>query len=116
MTLPAGLGELDFSDWFRSLLAAFIGGGATAVTSGITLNLIDPGHFNARTADFYIMVGSLFATNGIVSAMMFLRQKPVPDYKKVVSTVQVTEKLSPQMVAVTTTEETKVVPQGEKTK
>lgn len=46
MNLPLGFGRLDVSDWVRGLMAAFISGGASAVTSGVTVNMLDPEHYN----------------------------------------------------------------------
>jgi hypothetical protein len=88
MNLPFNLGSLDFADWIRGLVGGFIAGGAGAVTSGPTLALVDPEHFNVHTAEFYQAVGAIFLSNGLVGAMLFLHQKPLPAAKTVTVTAQ----------------------------
>lgn len=110
MKLPGDLGRLDFSDWFYGLISGFIGGGAGAVTSGITLNLLDPNDFNVYTSKFYITVGAMFLANGTMTAMGFLRQKPLPTFKTVETTVRTTEQRSEPPTIVTTVKETVTAP------
>ena len=85
MKLPVGLGDLDFAEWIRGLLAAFIGGGASAVTSGVTVSAMDPKDYNLAEGahKLYALMGVLFMVNGLVSAAMFLRNKPVPEHRVV---------------------------------
>ena len=111
LTLPLGFGDLDFSDWVRGLVAAFISGGASAVTSGIVVSVKDPDHYAPMTHNFFELVGAVFVMSGIVSAMAFLRNKPLPEVKTVTTTTQKTEKVGePPAKVVTTVQETHVEP------
>lgn len=103
-------------EWLRGLAAAFIGGGASAITSGITVSAMDSKDYNLAegAGKLYALMGVLFTVNGLVSAAMFLRQKPVPEaHKVVVKTVQTVEK-EPGAVVTTTVKETHVEPQEPK--
>ncbi len=66
--------------WLHGLAAAVIGGGSSAVVSGVTLGAIDPSHFNfghefGRTME---VMGVLFIINGLMSAFAYLKQSPLP--------------------------------------
>jgi uncharacterized membrane protein HdeD (DUF308 family) len=76
-------GDLDFSEWLRGLVAAFISGGASAVTGGFTVSALDPRDYNLQEGmpRLLLLMGAMFLVNGILSMMLFLRQKPVPDHK-----------------------------------
>lgn len=108
--IPLGFGNLDFSDWLRGLVSAFIVGGSSAVTSGVVVSLKDPVHYAPGTLDFFELVGAVFAMSGLMGAMAFLRQKPLPDLKQVEQTVQTTSVSGKPVSTVTTTKETSVVP------
>ncbi len=108
MTLPLGFGDIDFSDWARGLASAFISGGAAAVTSGITVNMLDPSHYNPHTSSFYALVGAMFVMNGVMNMMNFLRTKPIPELKTVEKTVQQIDKQPGQPTVVTTVKETSI--------
>lgn len=110
MTLPAGLGELDFSDWVRGILAAFIGGGASAVTSGMVVSLSDPKDYAIGSAKFFSLVGAVFVMSGFMNAMAFLRTKPLPEMKKVERTVATTEAPGKSPIVVSTVKETSIEP------
>jgi hypothetical protein len=86
--LPAGLGNLDWSDWIKGIVAAFVGGGAGAVTSGVVVSLGDPQQYNMGTQKFYVLVGTVFAMSGMMNMMAFLRTKPLPDVKQRETTVE----------------------------
>lgn len=66
--------------WLFGLTAAFIGGGAGSVTSGIASMGIDPQHFNLRSGlyDTVALMGAAFLVNGLLSACLYLRQSPLP--------------------------------------
>lgn len=107
------------ADWIYGLMAAFVSGGASAVTSGITVTAMDPADFNLQTGRFYTLVGALFAVNGLMGAMMFLKQKPLPDVKIVETVVQKTEMAgSPPVPVMTKVTETRAeqLPPPEKPK
>lgn len=111
INLPLGFGSIDFSDWVRGLLSAFIGGGASAVTSGIVVSLKDPVHYAPGTLDFFQLVFAVFAMSGLVSAMTFLRQRPIPELKQVITTTKTIDDglLTPNKV-ITTVQETHIEP------
>lgn len=94
------IGTLDWGDWFYGLFAAIIGGGMSAITSGVIVNMLDPDKFQAGSPAFWKLVGSMFLANAVYSGAMFLRQKPLPTVK--VTTV---EERSPHTTTVTTVEE-----------
>jgi len=69
--------------WLHRLGAAFIGGGAGAVTSAFASNLVAPDRFNLADINgvFRLLVLMLanFAINGFLSAMFYLKQSPLPE-------------------------------------
>lgn len=73
--------------WLHGLLAAFIGGGAGAVTAGFSANLIDPKNFNLNDhmGNFFSLMGTCFLINGFMSMMLYLRQSPLPDVQTIVT-------------------------------
>lgn len=79
MNLPLGFGSLDFSDWVRGIVSAFVSGGASAVSSGIVVSNNDPKDYAIGTHKFYTLVWTVFATAGLLNAVAFLRTKPVPE-------------------------------------
>ena len=70
--------HFNWGEWLYGLFAAVIGGGANAVVGGVTLNLVDPSHFNAGNADLYKAVSTLFAANATMSFFLYLKQAPLP--------------------------------------
>lgn len=108
------VGHLDWENWLYGLFAGFIGGGASAVTSGITLNMVDSKDFNIYTSKFYTTVAAIFLVNGTMNMFMFLRQTPLP---KIVTTTTVTEVTSTPPITVTKkVEEIKVDVSGKEPK
>jgi hypothetical protein len=103
--LPAGLGSLDWSDWIKGIIAAFISGGAGAVTSGVVVSVGNPQQYNMGTQKFYVLVGSVFLMSGVLNMMAFLRTKSIPDVKQRETTV---ESMGGQVK--TTIKETEMVP------
>jgi len=71
---------MNWKHWFYGLIAAFIGGGAGAVTSTVTASLIAPDKFNLGTQlhNFLLLAGVTFVVNGLLSAMAYLKQSPLP--------------------------------------
>ena len=82
MELPLRFGYLDFRDWLRGLIASFISGGASAITSGFTVSAMDPNDYNLYNTKLYMLMGTMFLVNGILGAAMFLRNKPIPNETK----------------------------------
>lgn len=66
--------------WSYGLGAAFIGGGAGAITATVTASLIDPEKFNLSTQlDHFVELAAVtFFVNGFLNAMNFLKQSPLP--------------------------------------
>lgn len=69
--------------WLHGLVAAIIGGGAGAVTSGLTSMGFAPDKFNLSDVNGIFrllgLVGANFIVSGIFSMMFYLRQAPLPD-------------------------------------
>lgn len=69
--------------WLHRLIAAFIGGGASAVTSGLTSMGFAPDKFNLTNAQgiFHLLglMGANFIVSGVLSVMFYLRQAPLPE-------------------------------------
>ena len=111
MKLPMDFGDLDIGEWIRGAIAAFVSGGASAVTSGITVSALDNKDYNLTTgaSKLMLLMLTMFLVNGLMGLMFFLRQKPVPDHKTVTTTVQETTR-KPQAIVVTTVEEVHTEP------
>jgi hypothetical protein len=71
-------GKLDWSSWVYGLFAGIIGGGSSAVVSGITVALQDPKDYSLQSGNFYWLVLSVFCANGAMSAFLYLKQSPLP--------------------------------------
>lgn len=85
LTLPFGFGELDWDDWVYGVVAAFIGGGASAFSAGVATVFNHPTSIWAK--EFWSIVSTTFVVAGLLSLMTFLRTKPVPE-KKITATTQ----------------------------
>jgi len=116
LRLPANLGSLDFGQWAYGLLAAFIGGGAGAFSGGLAAILVDPQDFNIYTSKFWALVSTTFVISGLTPFFAYLHNKPLPDIKTVVKTVETTETAKKPPIVVTTVQETSVEPKTEGTK
>jgi hypothetical protein len=70
----------NWEAWFYGLAAAFVGGGAGSVTSGLASMGIDPEHFNLGSglSHTFALMGAAFLVNGMISACLYLRQSPLP--------------------------------------
>lgn len=68
------------SAWLHGLLAALIGGGASAVTSGVVLPAISPNSFNfaGQLLPLAKVMLGMFLVNGAISAFAYLKQSPLP--------------------------------------
>jgi hypothetical protein len=66
--------------WFYGLGAAFIGGGAAAVTASISAVVIAPDAFNLgnQLGNFFKLAGATFLISGFLQAMGYLKQSPLP--------------------------------------
>lgn len=110
ITLISKLSNLDVDGWLRGLLSAAISGGASAVTGGLVVSGMDPSHYNFQAGKFYILVGTLFAANAVVSMAKFLQSSPLPTTKIVTTTTAVTEQANQPPVITKTVAETRQEP------
>ena len=78
-----GGGTLDFGQWFKGLVAAFIGGGASAFSAGLSSMVVDPHDFTIYSAKFWKLILGTFVISGLVPFFAYLHSKPVPDTKEV---------------------------------
>lgn len=108
LNLPGDIGHLDFGDWAYGLVSGFISGGASAVVAGVVVSIKDPNHYALGTWNFFEIVLSVFVMSGTMSAMAFLRTKPLPSLKTVVETTQVTSQVSGPPKVTQTIQETRV--------
>jgi hypothetical protein len=69
-----------FIHWIHGLGAAFIGGGAGAVSAAFSAMLLDPVKFNLADGLGKVlkMMGMTFVVSGIISTAMYLKQSPLP--------------------------------------
>lgn len=110
MRLPGNLGDLDFGQWAYGLVAAFLGGGASAFAAGVANILNHPGE-SIWHIEFWSTVGTTFVIAGLIAMFAFMRNKPLPDVKQVIKTVETTATAGKKPdVVVTTVQETSVEP------
>lgn len=101
-----GFGKLDWDNWLYGLGAAFIGGGAGSVVTGLTASALAPNELGVGSGKFFSLVGIVFLVHGSISGFAFLKQQPLPA-KVTVTTIETTVENPPKTVK-TTVEETKV--------
>lgn len=78
---------LNWGQWIYGLVAGFIGGGASSATSGLAAIGIDPSHFNLGSttgglSHVLTLVGATFVVSGVLHALAFLSQMPLPPVAK----------------------------------
>lgn len=88
--MPANLTNLEV--WLHGLIAAFVGGGASAVTTGIVAPAIAPQAFNfhEQFSPLLQLMGALFVVNGLMAAFAYLAKSPVPQLE-IVTQVEKTD-------------------------
>lgn len=66
--------------WLHGLFAALIGGGASAVTSGIVLPAMSPNSYNfsGQLLPLAKVMLGMFVVNGVIAAFAYLKQSPLP--------------------------------------
>jgi len=66
--------------WIHGIIAAFIGGGAGAVSAGFASAMVAPGQFNlgGGLAGLLELMGVTFLVSGALSTFAYLKQSPVP--------------------------------------
>lgn len=74
--------KLSTEKWLYGLGSAMIGGGSSAVVSGVTSMGFAPDKFNlSSSAGFWHLIGLMvanFVVSGVLSAFFYLRQSPLP--------------------------------------
>jgi len=67
--------------WLHGLIAAFIGGGAGAVSAGFASAMVAPGQFNlgGGLLGLLKLMGVTFIVSGAIAVAAYLKQSPVPD-------------------------------------
>ena len=78
----AKLGTLGVLDWVYGLAACVISGSTGAIATAIGGNVIDPKHFNTSDGSFLRLLWTTFAVNAVLSAVLYLKQSPLPSRKK----------------------------------
>lgn len=108
MKLPLGFGSLEFDDWARGLIAAFISGGSSAVTSAFAVNVVLPGQLGV--GKFFFVAGSVFTISGALQFFGYLSTRPLPPMKEVATTIEKTKVPGKPTITVETIEEKHVEP------
>src|SRR6266852_4381433 len=72
--------KLDWGKWLYGLVSGFIGGGAGAVSAGFAGIYTDPEHFNPALGlrHLFTLMGITFLITGVMFAMAYLKQSPLP--------------------------------------
>jgi len=83
---------LNWRKWLRGLSAAYIGGGAAAVSGAISIVMIAPTEFNMTDKFFHLLLYTTiqFIIAGIISASYYLKSSPVPEIE-IMTTTKTTE-------------------------
>lgn len=68
---------LSLELWLKGLLAAAITGAANC----ISVIIVDPDHFSPSAVGGFKKLGAIALGGGIVGAVMYLKQSPVPNNK-----------------------------------
>jgi len=107
VTLPFGIGSLEWGDWLYGLASGIISGGATSVVTGFGAALSDPEHFSSGSHLVKLMT-TVFVVSGVFNGLNFLRTKPMPDFKIVTTSKEKIVEVggSPRTTLVTKVEET----------
>jgi len=72
--------KLEWGVWFYGLVSGFIGGGAGSIAAGFGGLITDPEHFSPAhgVRHLFTLMGITFLISGIMTAMAFLKQSPLP--------------------------------------
>lgn len=100
--------SLDWESWLYGLFAGAIGGGSSAVVSGVTVSLMDPKDYGVGSGKFLALVGTVFITNAAMSMFLYLKQSPLPRIKTVTTVETVELQKNPPAKVTTTVQETKM--------
>lgn len=74
--------KLKWDQWIYGLLSGVVGGGASAVVSGVSSMLMAPQQFNLQdwqgAKKLFVMMAVNFTLNAALSAFFYLKQSPLP--------------------------------------
>lgn len=70
---------LNYGKWLYGLLGDMLRGGASAVTAGMTVSVMDSKDYNFASGKFYALMGAVFAVHAIMSLMKYIERNPLPD-------------------------------------
>lgn len=85
--------------WLHGLLAAFIGGGAAAVSSGFVAVMQTPEQYNLQGGlpNLIRMVAGVFVINGLIISAAYLQRSPLPQLmEKETQTTTITKTIKEQ--------------------
>ena len=81
--MVANAQRYDWSTWLMGIFRSVIQGGAAAVVSGFSVNLIAPNTFNLTPGDglgkTLTLMTTMFVIQGIIHMFMFLQTHPAPE-------------------------------------
>lgn len=79
--------NLNWRPWVYGLFSSLIGGGASAVSAAIGVNLIDPKDWNFTEHPGHVLelMGVCFVINGAISTFAYLAKSPLPSVETVVT-------------------------------
>ena len=110
MKLSSFWQNLAWDDWIYGLLYGAIGGGANAVYAGFGALAVDSHDFALGSAKSFKLIGWVFAFSAIMSAFLYLKQKPLPETKKREESVATVTQPGQPTITVATVKETTVIP------
>ena len=102
--------SLNWADWAYGLIYGMIGGASNSVYSAFGAMIVDPKDFAFGSGKSLHLIWLVFAFSALMSAFLYLKQKPLPEMKQREETVEVTEVKGKPVATVTTVKETSVVP------
>ena len=73
---------LAWDDWIYGLMYGAIGGGSNSVYAAFGALVVDPKDFAFGSAKSFRLIGWVFAFSALMSAFLYLKQKPLPDQVK----------------------------------
>lgn len=104
------IGRMDWGNWIYGLAAAFIGGGASSISTGFAVSIVDPKDFVLFGPKSLHVMWITFCFNGVLIGCAFLKQNPLPAIRTVTTVETITHQPASPTVVKTTIEETKVGP------
>ncbi len=79
MSLQSPFNSLNWADWLYGLFYGSIGGGANAVYAAFGAAIVDQKDFSFGSAKSFKLMGMVFLFSALMSAFLYLKQKPLPD-------------------------------------